>query len=184
MPTCLKCDNKFKNIEKIDGIKRNLSKRKYCLKCSPFKVFNRKKLHLDQSLEEKDKFCKVCKQSKPIDKFYQSKNKIHTYCADCHNQLICHRMKSFKILCVEYKGGKCEKCEYNKCINALEFHHVESEEKEFQISYAKRKKFDESIKKELDKCLLLCSNCHREVHFVPPNQMFIDFLIKAHSYNS
>lgn len=63
---------------------------------------------------------------------------------------------------VEYKGGKCQICGYNRCINALEFHHLNPKEKDFTISGG-TKSFD-SLKPEVDKCILVCSNCHREIH--------------------
>lgn len=63
---------------------------------------------------------------------------------------------------VEYKGGKCEVCKYNKCIDALEFHHIDSTKKDFQIS-GKSWSY-ERLKKEVDKCILVCSNCHKEIH--------------------
>jgi predicted DNA-binding protein YlxM (UPF0122 family) len=65
---------------------------------------------------------------------------------------------------VEYKGGKCERCSYNKCIIALEFHHTDPKEKDFHISSNMNKAWDK-VKKELDKCILVCSNCHREIHY-------------------
>lgn len=70
--------------------------------------------------------------------------------------------KNLKEKLVEYKGGKCEKCGYNKCITALEFHHINPEEKEFNIDG--RSSFEKS-KKEVDKCILVCANCHREIHY-------------------
>lgn len=63
---------------------------------------------------------------------------------------------------VDYKGGKCQICGYDRCINALEFHHVNPEEKDFTISGG-TKSFD-TLKPEIDKCILVCSNCHREIH--------------------
>lgn len=63
---------------------------------------------------------------------------------------------------VEYKGGECVKCGYNKCISALHFHHKDASEKDFTIS-GKSWSF-EKLKKEVDKCVLLCSNCHTELH--------------------
>ena len=63
---------------------------------------------------------------------------------------------------VDYKGGKCEICEYNKSISALEFHHIDPNKKDFQVS-GKCWSF-EKLKKEVDKCMLVCSNCHREIH--------------------
>lgn len=68
-----------------------------------------------------------------------------------------------KIELVEYKGGECEKCGYKKCIDALEFHHKDPNEKDFTIS-GKSWSF-ERLKKEADKCILVCSNCHKEIHF-------------------
>lgn len=63
---------------------------------------------------------------------------------------------------VEAFGGKCGICGYNKCIEALDFHHLNPDEKEFTLtaSVANRQKFVN----ELKKCVCLCSNCHREVH--------------------
>ena len=64
---------------------------------------------------------------------------------------------------VEYKGGKCEICGYSKCIDALDFHHLNPEEKQFNLSSAKVS--FEKAKKEVDKCILVCANCHREIHY-------------------
>ena len=70
--------------------------------------------------------------------------------------------KRTKELLVEYKGGKCEFCGYNKCVEALEFHHIDETTKEFAISGSTKSL--EKQKKEADKCYMLCANCHREVH--------------------
>lgn len=63
---------------------------------------------------------------------------------------------------VEYKGGKCERCGYSKSVGALHFHHRNPNTKDFAIG-AKSYSI-ERLKKEADKCILLCSNCHIEVH--------------------
>lgn len=68
-----------------------------------------------------------------------------------------------KLKLVNYKGGKCENCGYNTCIDALEFHHKNPNEKDFTIS-GKSWSF-EKLKKESDKCILVCSNCHKEIHY-------------------
>ena len=76
-------------------------------------------------------------------------------------------LKSFrqklKIKSIEYKGGKCIICGYNKCNRSLEFHHRDPNEKDFGISSSKVLSWDK-IKIELDKCDLVCSNCHGEIH--------------------
>lgn len=60
-------------------------------------------------------------------------------------------------------GGKCALCGYNKSNSALECHHIIATEKSFSISTNCNKGW-EDIKTELPKCILLCANCHREVH--------------------
>ena len=67
---------------------------------------------------------------------------------------------------IDYKGGVCSRCGYSICINALEFHHLDPTNKEAAIStYLRNKKNWKSMKIELDKCILLCANSHRELHF-------------------
>lgn len=76
-------------------------------------------------------------------------------------QVIYWRKKA-KLKLVEYKGGKCEKCRYDRCVDALEFHHLDPNEKDFSIG---GKSWSlERLKKEVDKCILICANCHRELH--------------------
>ncbi len=70
--------------------------------------------------------------------------------------------KRKKLELVEYKGGCCQVCGYNKSVRALEFHHVDPNEKDFTIS-GKSWSFDR-LKNEVDKCVLVCANCHIEIH--------------------
>jgi hypothetical protein len=70
--------------------------------------------------------------------------------------------KDKKLKLIEYKGGGCEICKYNKSIRALSFHHRNPKMKDFNIS-AKSYSF-ERLKQEVDKCVLVCSNCHSEIH--------------------
>lgn len=74
--------------------------------------------------------------------------------------------KRLKVKAVEYKGGKCmyNNCGYNKCISALEFHHLNPNEKDFSLSERGNCVSWEKVKVELDKCILVCANCHREIH--------------------
>lgn len=78
------------------------------------------------------------------------------------NEAVVNWRKRTKIKLIEYKGGKCECCGYSKCIEALEFHHLDPSKKDFQIS-GTSKSF-EILKNEADKCILVCANCHREIH--------------------
>lgn len=112
-----------------------------------------------------EKLCSCCKTVKPLLSFYlkSKKNKTHnSYCKECSKVAVTSSKKSYKQDCVNYKGGSCAHCGYNKYIGALEFHHLESEEKEFELS--RKTSLTKEVKSELDKCLLVCSNCHREIH--------------------
>lgn len=86
-------------------------------------------------------------------------------CKKCCNEAVIKRRQVLKKKAVEYKGGKCEICGYNKCIDALEFHHLDPTEKEYGIGGDGSTKSFERLKKELDKCICVCANCHREIHF-------------------
>lgn len=63
---------------------------------------------------------------------------------------------------VDYKGGCCEICGYNKSLRALQFHHTNPKEKDFNIGGITT--LNENVMKELDKCILVCANCHSEIH--------------------
>jgi hypothetical protein len=73
------------------------------------------------------------------------------------------KRRSLKLKAIEYKGGQCERCGYNKCVGALEFHHQDPTLKSFGLGDKGYTRSWVSIKEELDKCILLCANCHREV---------------------
>ena len=66
---------------------------------------------------------------------------------------------------VKTMGGACCICGYKKNIQALEMHHLDPEEKEFSFGNTKGYKNWEELCEEMQKCVLLCANCHREVHY-------------------
>lgn len=74
------------------------------------------------------------------------------------------RRARLKQLAVEYRGGKCELCGYDRDISALEFHHKDPRSKDFGLSARGLTRSWERVQKELDKCILVCANCHRELH--------------------
>jgi len=74
------------------------------------------------------------------------------------------RRKKIRLMSIEYKGGKCVICGYDKCIDALEFHHTDSSLKDFSISSKGYTRSWQKVKEELDKCILVCANCNRELH--------------------
>jgi hypothetical protein len=74
------------------------------------------------------------------------------------------RRKRLREKAIKYKGGKCKICGYNKCWQALDFHHLDETKKTFGISAKGYTRAWEKVKDELDKCIILCANCHRELH--------------------
>lgn len=65
---------------------------------------------------------------------------------------------------IDYKGGKCSICGYDRCQNALQFHHINPLQKDFGIGSKGHTRSWERVKIELDKCILVCANCHFEIH--------------------
>ena len=84
--------------------------------------------------------------------------------ADYLKLAVAKRRRDVRKKLVEYKGGSCVICGYNKCIDALDLHHMNAKEKEFGISSKGLTRAWSSVQKEADKCVLLCANCHREIH--------------------
>lgn len=82
------------------------------------------------------------------------------------SQKVINWRKRTKSKMVAAMGGKCQICGYDKCDEALEFHHINPEEKEYSFAKLRsRPRSVEVLKEELKKCILLCSNCHKEVHY-------------------
>ncbi len=81
-----------------------------------------------------------------------------------HINSVAKRRKHIKIMAVEYLGGKCIKCGYSKYPEVLEFHHKDPSTKEFNLGLNGLTRSWERTKKEIEKCDLLCANCHRERH--------------------
>ena len=61
-------------------------------------------------------------------------------------------------------GDKCQVCGYDKCITALEFHHINPEEKDIDFNYNVNRSWA-TTRAEIAKCILVCANCHREIHY-------------------
>lgn len=112
--------------------------------------------------------CRVC------GKEYECQRK-RTRCNSCNTKIRRHRTK---LAAIKYLGGKCNRCGYNKHTAALEFHHKNITEKDFNIGNVANKSWL-LIKKELDKCELLCSNCHRIEH---SNRDETEFLAEVQNY--
>ncbi len=84
--------------------------------------------------------------------------------AEYLKRAVAKRRKKIRLLAIQSLGGQCNICGYGRCYEALDFHHRNSKTKEFGISQDGLTRSWKRVKKELKKCILLCANCHREVH--------------------
>lgn len=106
--------------------------------------------------------CKLCDK-----KFKDYQKKGRTRCGSCNTKIRRFRAKAAAI---EYLGGKCKKCGWSGNQAALQFHHLKG--KDFTIGNVANKSWD-SIKTEMEKCVLLCANCHAIEHSTKIGDKFI-----------
>ena len=110
----------------------------------------------------------MCKLTLRIDNFYKKgKNNIQSYCKSCFNQKLSQRWIDRKIWAIQYKDSKCVDCNISypeTPYTVFDFHHLEPKHKDMDWSKI-RLTSNEKMKIELDKCVLLCANCHRIRHF-------------------
>lgn len=85
-------------------------------------------------------------------------------CKSCWNKRTAKDQQDKVILLKTEYGGKCAKCGYDKCIDALEFHHLDPSIKEFHLGEHRGRSL-ENLRQEMEKCILVCRNCHTELHF-------------------
>ena len=84
--------------------------------------------------------------------------------AEYNKQAVSKRRRKIKEMLVEYKGGKCIICGYKRYFGAFDLHHTGDSPKAFGLSTSGLTRSWEKTKNEADKCVLLCANCHREIH--------------------
>ena len=112
--------------------------------------------------------CYSCQETKPLTREFFSTCKEHKsglrfICKACSSKVTIARQKQQKLKWLTYKGGKCEVCGYDKSVRALHFHHKNPHEKDFTLGKYRSRSWL-IVKAELDKCSLLCANCHAEIH--------------------
>ena len=112
--------------------------------------------------------CKQCGESNEESMMNKGQGrKSLSLCKKCHAINNAERGHRNRLEYIAYKGGRCEICGYDKCSAALDFHHKDPNEKDPTFDNIRYWGL-EKAKKELDKCLLVCSNCHRELHYMAP----------------
>ncbi len=110
------------------------------------------------------KVCVNCGMKKKEEDFYKKgKNGQQSWCKGCVLSTQKIRWKQRKLKAVKLMGGKCKKCGYDRNLAALDFHHTNPEEKEYNFNRLVKKSWNEIVN-ELKKCILLCKTCHSEIH--------------------
>lgn len=138
-----------KSVKISDKQKKQLRKRTFLVSSRKKGQFSKKRLEMGE-----EKWTEHCTQRKRKNTFNWRKNNPEKYV---------NRDVELKIRLLEERGGECLKCNYNKSLGALDFHHRDPNKKEFGIGQIHRSY--NKMKKEADKCDVLCSNCHRELHW-------------------
>lgn len=106
--------------------------------------------------------CSKCKTDKPTTEFYKKNQGLQSWCKTCTKKKQALRWRQRKLKAIELFGGQCQRCGYDKNFAALHFHH-KSDDKNGQPHMALRWKWERTIE-ELKKCILVCANCHAELH--------------------
>jgi len=116
------------------------------------------------------KLCRYCNKYYPKLDFgvaLTTKNKVYRRhkCKSCYRATKKKLWDKYRQWLVDYKKKhKCSKCGISD-YRVLEFHHLESENKEFDIGFAFGRYGFKRVKKEIEKCIIICSNCHKILHY-------------------
>jgi|FAXJ01.1.fsa_nt_gi hypothetical protein len=157
---CKQCNNPFELHAIINGKWTPLYARNYCLKCSPFGEFKQNKAEIVNG----ERRCIECEEFHPLSEFsFRNSGHHRSYCHTCENQRSVKYGRIMKQRIIDYLGGKCSICNYNKSSRALHAHHRDPSQKLFTLSERKCLNWEDT-KRELDKCILVCANCHGEIH--------------------
>lgn len=114
-------------------------------------------VHYRKHTEYKDGYVPHCRSC-------ENKYSVKTRTRETHNSWIRERRRQNKLKAIEYKGGKCSVCGNEFHPSVYDFHHVDPTTKEIAPTRLFAYGNFEQIKYELDKCILVCSNCHRVIH--------------------
>lgn len=109
------------------------------------------------------KKCAKCEVTKEDSEFYsrgRNRKDLAPYCKPCFSRVQMKRWKEAKVKAVEYKGNKCIDCNITfERPEVYQFHHLDPQHKNVSWDRLRLRSWDKIVK-ELDKCVLLCSNCH------------------------
>lgn len=116
------------------------------------------------------KKCSICGEEKPLQDFAFRDKKKGTYrtnCRKCQAQYASIRYHQNKNILDDSKKGKCcERCGYNECVEALDYHHINPANKKNTVAKLLTHYNANDGLEEIKKCILLCANCHRYFHYL------------------
>jgi len=171
MPVCLQCDKEFPVKIEVDGKVRTIGTRLYCLQCSPFGSRNKcggkpRAIVLGHDDVECQQ-CSRCSKTLPVEDFYLKRilktreRRRHSFCKNCKKIEIKHAHRDLKSRAVILMGNQCADChrQFPQCV--YQFHHLDPKEKD--IGIAKIHSW-EKMQSELQKCVMICANCHSIRH--------------------
>lgn len=111
----------------------------------------------------KPHLCKGCGETDPAKFRKQWFSTSYSKCKACHAKAQADKLRTNRGEAIKLKGGKCCICGYAKHHGSLHFHHLDPAQKDPKWKSLKHKPIDE-IMAELNKCCLVCANCHGEIH--------------------
>lgn len=116
------------------------------------------------------KICTKCKKEYSIDEFnWRNKQKgtKRSECKYCHSDYMKNHYQEKKKIVNEIKIElSCQKCGESR-FYCLDFHHLDPNIKDTSIARMLSNRSNiETVKDEIKKCIVLCSNCHREFHYL------------------
>ena len=128
------------------------------------------------------KVCSKCGKELPIDQFNwrdKKKGTRRAECKFCHSSYMKQKYQEKKNIVQELKSQcKCAKCGDDRGY-VLEYHHVNPEEKEYTIARLTSNNYTlDKVYDEIQKCIVLCANCHREFHYLNSNDK--DFILEKY----
>jgi hypothetical protein len=157
MKECKKCQGEIPKYLWIEGKRKNLQNRKFCLICSPWGEHNTRDLVGNNTKKKEKTHCYQC------DRPFNSNHKRNlAKCQSCYfNDKKIRRIEKVKLV----TGNKCWFCGYNRTWNNLAFHHVDPDNKVMNLSSRELVGFSwKKVYAEMQKCILCCHNCHGEIH--------------------
>jgi len=166
MKICKNCQKEIPAYQEVEGQLKQLTSRSYCLECSPFGKRNTRRIHIQRE-QISQKHCVECGREYPWNK--------NNVCSTCRTF---KRRESQRNKAISYRGGKCLLCE-NDDHDVLTFHHKDPKEKKFNLCGSWQKKWH-ILKEELDKCEILCANCHIKLHRRQNNKKMQDVFLQQY----